>query len=63
MVDRRTNFSKEIIELLHDNYGEYINIFKTAIPFSIRAAETSAEGVSIINTIRKVVLPKLIKNW
>ena len=36
MVDRRTNF-----------YGEYINIFKTAIPFSIRAAETSAEGVSI----------------
>ena len=47
MVDRRTNFSKEIIELLHDNYGEYINIFKTAIPFSIRAAETSAEGVSI----------------
>ena len=60
MVDRRTNFSKEIIELLHDNYGEYINIFKTAIPFSIRAAETSAEGV-FINTIRKVVLPKLIK--
>ena len=47
MVDRRTNFSKEIIELLHDNYGEYINIFETAIPFSIRAAETSAEGVSI----------------
>ena len=47
MVDRRTNFSKEIIELLHDNYGEYIHIFETAIPFSIRAAETSAEGVSI----------------
>ena len=47
MVDRRTNFSKEIIELLHDNYGEYIHIFETAIPFSIRAAETSAEGISI----------------
>lgn len=47
MVDKRTNFSKEIIELLRENYGEYINIYRTAIPFSIRAAETSAEGVSI----------------
>ena len=47
MVDRRTNFSKEIIELLHANYGEYIHIFETAIPFSIRAAETSAEEMCI----------------
>lgn len=63
MVDRRTNFSKEIIELLHDNYGEYINIFKTAIPFSIRAAETSAEGVSIYKHDPKGRVAEAYKNW
>ena len=47
MVDKRTNFSKEIIELLKETYGSVINIYNTTIPFSIRAAETSAEGVSI----------------
>ena len=47
MVDMRTNFSKEITQLLYNTYGGKIKIFKSKIPFSVRASETSAEGTSI----------------
>ena len=47
MVDRRTNFANDVIDELRDYYGGKVNIFKTEVPHSIRAAETSAAGVSI----------------
>ncbi len=47
MADLRTNYSREIIELLRNTYGEKLRIFDSIIPLSIRAAETSAEGQSI----------------
>lgn len=47
MVDARTNYAKEITSLLVDNYGNKVRIFANSIPISVRAAETSAEGVSI----------------
>lgn len=47
MVDMRTNFSKEIVALIEETYGSNIRIFNARIPFSVRAAEASAAGVSI----------------
>ena len=47
MVDKRTNFTKDIIKMIEQAYGEEIHIFKNHIPHSIRAAETSATGKSI----------------
>ena len=47
MADMRTNYSREIVELLHSAYGGKLRIFDSIIPLSIRAAETSAEGRSI----------------
>ena len=47
MADLRTNFSRDIIELLHRVYDGKLRIFNSIIPLSIRAAETSAEGRSI----------------
>lgn len=47
MVDARTNFSKEIVGLVHENYGSRIPVFEKYIPLSVRAAETAAEGKSI----------------
>jgi len=47
MADMRTNYSREIVELLHTTYGGKLRIFDSIIPLSIRAAETSAEGRSI----------------
>ena len=47
MADMRTNYSREIVDLLHSTYGSKLRIFDSIIPLSIRAAETSAEGRSI----------------
>ena len=47
MVDYRTNFSKDIISLIRNTYGSHLRVFQSEIPFSVRAAEMSAEGQSI----------------
>ena len=47
MVDSRTNFAKEISTLIRDTYGSKLKVFDSDIPRSVRAAEISAEGVSI----------------
>ena len=47
MADMRTNYSREIVDLLRGSYGAKLRIFNSIIPLSIRAAETSAEGKSI----------------
>ena len=47
MADMRTNYTKDIIQLLHETYDGRIPIFNSIIPMSVRAAETSAEGKSI----------------
>jgi len=47
MVDKRTNFTKEILGVLHESYGSKIRIFNSEIPLSVRAIEAGAEGKSI----------------
>ena len=47
MVDNRTNYAKDISALVIENYGTKVKIFKNSIPISVRAAESSAEGISI----------------
>ena len=47
MVDSRTNYARDISALLIENYGSKVRIFENSIPISVRAAEISAEGVSI----------------
>lgn len=47
MVDSRTNYAKEISPLIRDTYGSKLKVYDADIPRSVRAAEISAEGVSI----------------
>ena len=47
MVDGRTNYAKDISNLIRETYGSKIKVFGTDIPHSVRAAEISAEGKSI----------------
>ena len=47
MVDRRASHTRDVIELIENAYGGNIQIFSEHIPRSVRAAETSAHGVSI----------------
>ena len=47
LVDRRTNFSKQVKEIIKKNYGSFLNIYKTEIPLAVKTAESSAYGKSI----------------
>lgn len=47
MVDRRTNFAKEIVQSVTDIYGKSIPVFPIEIPLSVRAAETSQMAETI----------------
>ncbi|MBR5649242.1 ParA family protein [Pseudobutyrivibrio sp.] len=47
MVDNRTNYAKDISNLIRDTYGSKLKVYNTEIPHSVRAAEISAEGKSI----------------
>ena len=47
MLDKRTNYARDIIELLNDAYGSAVQIYESMIPYSVRAAEASAEGISV----------------
>ena len=47
MVNRRTNYARDIIAKLHEAYGDRVKIFDSIIPTSVRAEEISAEGISI----------------
>lgn len=47
MVDRRTNLSKEVGEIIRASYGGKIQVYQSQIPMSVRAAEMSYTGKSI----------------
>ncbi len=47
MVDVRTNYAREIMDMVRGNYGQRIPVFENYIPLSVRVSEASAEGKSI----------------
>ena len=62
MVDYRTNYAKDITAKLRKTYGSRIAIFETSIPMSVKAAETSAEGVSIYSHCPKSKVAEAYRN-
>ena len=47
MTESRTNYGKQISNLIWQAYGKHLKVFEPTIPRSVRAAETSAAGKSI----------------
>ena len=47
MYDSRTNFAKDICELLQNTYGNNVRIYSDKIPVSVRVKESPAHGISI----------------
>lgn len=47
MVDKRTNYAKDIVLEVNDVYGKQIPVFPLEIPRSVRAAEQSSKAKSI----------------
>ena len=52
-VDYRTNFGKDIVELIRKSYGNNIKIFLNSIPVSIKVAEAAVGGQSIYSYDKK----------
>jgi chromosome partitioning protein len=44
MTDSRTNYGKQISNLIRQAYGKHLKVFEQTIPRSVRAAETSVAG-------------------
>lgn len=47
MVDKRTNYARDIIEMVKETYEGVLPVYDCMIPTSVKAAESSAEGISI----------------
>lgn len=47
MLDRRTNYAKEITTMLREAYGNDVKIFDTTIPRSVKQEESTTDGKSI----------------
>lgn len=48
LVDGRTNMAKETASAIRNTFGSHLRIFNTSIPMGVKAAEASAEGMSIL---------------
>ncbi len=48
LVDGRTNMAKETASAIRDTFGSHLRIFNASIPMGVKAAEASAEGMSIV---------------
>lgn len=48
LVDKRTNLSRETIKQLQENYGDIVKIYDIQIPKSIKVAEASTTGKSML---------------
>ena len=49
MMDKRPKFTRELVSLIRDAYGEHIRVFRTEIPTSIRMSESGAHGKSVFS--------------
>jgi len=47
MVDYRTNYAKDITAMIRESYGASVGVMESYIPFSVKVAEATAEGMSI----------------
>lgn len=63
MLNSRTNYAKEIVSLLEETYGGAVQIYENKIPFSVRASEATAEGVSIFKHDPKGKVAKAYKDF
>ena len=47
MVDKRTNYAKDIMGSVRKTYEGILTVYESMIPISIKAAESSAVGISV----------------
>lgn len=67
IVQTNTNYSKGVIEMIHENLGTRLNVFDTVIPATIKVGESYAMGTTLFETDPKnhatVAYGKFIKEF
>ena len=63
MVDARTNYARDISQLVIDTYSNQIGVFHTCIPLSVRAAECWVAGVGFLLLAIFAILALVNKMW
>lgn len=53
MIQKNTNMSRQISEMLRDKYSSTLNIYETTIPYTVRLGECTQKGVSIYTHAKK----------
>lgn len=48
LVDGRTNLARQVEQSIRASYGETIRVFDAVIPVTVRAAEASAAGMTVL---------------
>lgn len=61
IVDERTNFTKDILTIIHETYDKHLSVFPTSIPRGVKAAEATATGQSIFAYAPKSTVAKAYK--
>ena len=62
MLDSRTNLTEEATNSIRNDYGHLVRVFKTQIPFAIKAAEAPRKGLSIYQYDSKSTVAHAYKN-
>ena len=62
LVDKRTTLAKETAEVIKKNFGKSIKIYDTCIPLSVKVAESSTVGKSILSYDPKNAAAKAYEN-
>lgn len=53
MTQKHTNMTRQISEMLRDKYSRVLNIYGTAIPYTVRLGECAQKGISIFSHDKK----------
>lgn len=53
MTQKHTNMTRQISEMLRDKYSSVLNIYGTAIPYTVRLGECAQKGISIYSHDKK----------
>ena len=63
LADMRTNLGQATANSLKENYGRAIHVYETVIPVAIKAAETSAAGMSIYSYDKNNAVAKAYQSF
>lgn len=63
LLDKRTNLSKDVKEVLESSYGSFVKIYNTEIPKAINTAKSTSTGKSIFEFDKNSPVARAYENF